>query len=121
MFILFFSGAKFSRDSETQLKKKKKTARPTFKIKKTAGKTPYCTLFTEKSENHVSGTYLPVKKIKIKRTFGIKTEVLENFNAENSGKTENPGKNKSVKYVTGAGLSGTMGGGNSLGYKLKVL
>lgn len=58
----------------------------------------------------MSGTYLPVKKIKIKRTFGIKTEVLENFNAENSGKTENPGKNKSVKYVTGAGLSGTMGG-----------
>ena len=99
MFILFFSGAKFSRDSETQLKKKKKTARPTFKIKKTAGKTPYCTLFTEKAENHVSGTYLPVKKIKIKRTFGIKTEVPEKINAENSGKTENPGKNKSVKYV----------------------
>ena len=114
MSILFFSGAKFSRDSETQLKKKKKTARPTFKIKKTAGKTPYCTLFTEKAENHVSGTYLPVKKIKIKCTFGIKTEVLENFNAENSGKTENPGKNKSVKYVTGAGLSGTMGGGIAL-------
>lgn len=92
MFILFFSGAKFIRDSETQLKKKKKTARPTFKIKKTAGKTPYCTLFTEKAENHVSGTYLPVKKIKIKRTFGIKTEAPEKINAENSGKTENPGK-----------------------------
>lgn len=69
----------------------------------------------------MSGTYLPVKKIKIKRTFGIKTEAPEKINAENSGKTENPGKNKSVKYVTGAGLSGTMGGGNSLGYKLKVL
>lgn len=121
MFILFFSGAKFSRDSETQLKKKKKTARPTFKIQKAAGKTPYCTLFTEKAENHVSGTYLPVKKIKIKRTFGIKTEVLENFNAENSGKTENPGKKQIGEIRHRCRIIRDNGGGNSLGYKLKVL
>lgn len=62
----------------------------------------------------MSGTYLPVKEIKIKRTFGIKTEAPEKINAENSGKTENPGKNKSAKYVPGAGLSGTMGEGIAL-------
>ena len=69
----------------------------------------------------MSGTYLPVKEIKIKCTFGIKTEVLENFNAENSGKTENPGKNKSAKYVPQCRIIRDNGGGNSLGYKLKVL
>lgn len=58
----------------------------------------------------MSGTYLPVKEIKIKRTFGIKTEATEKINADNPGKTENPRKNKSVKYVTGAGLSGPTGG-----------
>ena len=69
----------------------------------------------------MSGTYLPVKKIKIKRTFGIKTEAPEKINADNPGKTENPGKNKSVKYVPQCRIIRDNGGGNSLGYKLKVL
>ena len=40
MFILFFSGAKFSRDSETQLKKRKKLLGRHLKLKKPQEKLP---------------------------------------------------------------------------------